>query len=87
MRLSIDVTSEQHKKLKAIAAIQGKSIKDYVLEKSLPRQNSNNKYDQLDEEETFRKLEMLFDHQHDNVRIQRNPTKTLERAVYDLIAR
>ncbi len=36
MRLSIEITPEQHKKLKATAAMQGKSIKDYVLEKSLP---------------------------------------------------
>ncbi len=34
-RLSIDVTPEQHQKLKAIAALSGRSIKDYVLERSL----------------------------------------------------
>lgn len=36
MRLSIDVSSDQHKQLKMIAAMQGKSIKDYVLECTLP---------------------------------------------------
>ncbi len=36
MRLSIEITPEQHQKLKAIAALQGKTIKDYVLERSLP---------------------------------------------------
>ena len=36
MRLSIDITKEQHKALKATAAMQGKSIKDYVLERTLP---------------------------------------------------
>ena len=36
MRLSIDITQEQHKALKATAAMQGKSIKDYVLERTLP---------------------------------------------------
>ena len=36
MRLSIDITPEQHQRLKAVAALQGKSIKDYVLERSLP---------------------------------------------------
>ena len=30
-RLSIDVTPEEHQKLKAIAALKGQSIKDYVL--------------------------------------------------------
>jgi hypothetical protein len=36
MRLSIEVTPEQHQRLKAAAALQGKSIKDYVLERTLP---------------------------------------------------
>ena len=36
MRLSIEITQEQHQKLKALAALQGKSIKDYVLERTLP---------------------------------------------------
>jgi len=36
MRLSIEISPEQHQRLKASAALQGKSIKDYVLEKSLP---------------------------------------------------
>jgi len=34
-RVSIDVTSEEHQKLKAMAALQGKSIKDYVIERTL----------------------------------------------------
>lgn len=34
-RISIDVTDEEHQKLKAIAALQGKSIKDYVIERTL----------------------------------------------------
>ena len=36
MRLSIEVTPAQHQHLKAAAALQGKSIKDYVLERTLP---------------------------------------------------
>jgi hypothetical protein len=36
MRLSIEVTQEQHKRLKAAAALQGQSIKDYVLERTIP---------------------------------------------------
>lgn len=35
-RLSIEMTSEQHQRLKAVAALRGKSIKDYVLEHVLP---------------------------------------------------
>jgi hypothetical protein len=42
MRLSIDITPEQHQCLKAAAALQGKSIKSYVLERSLPKNESEN---------------------------------------------
>ncbi|MCE7915535.1 MAG: DUF1778 domain-containing protein [Nitrosomonas sp. PRO4] len=35
-RLSIDLTPEQHQKIKAVAALQGKSIKEYVLAQILP---------------------------------------------------
>jgi len=34
-RISIDVTPEQHQRLKAIAALQGKSIKQLILESTL----------------------------------------------------
>lgn len=34
-RISIDVTDEEHKRLKAMAALRGKSIKEYVLERTL----------------------------------------------------
>ena len=34
-RLSIDITHEEHQKLKAIAALRGQSIKDYVLKRTL----------------------------------------------------
>ena len=34
-RLSIDITPEEHQKLKAIAALKGQSIKDYVLARTL----------------------------------------------------
>lgn len=36
MRLSIEVTQEQHQQLKTVAALRGQSIKDYVLERVLP---------------------------------------------------
>ena len=35
MRLSIEVTPEQHQCLKAAAALEGKTIKAYVLERAL----------------------------------------------------
>ena len=36
MRLSIEMTPEQHQRLKAIAALRGQSMKDYVLARVLP---------------------------------------------------
>lgn len=34
-RLSIEITPEQHKTLKAMAALNGKTIKEYVLEQTI----------------------------------------------------
>lgn len=34
-RISLDVTPWQHKRIKALAALSGKSLKDYVLERTL----------------------------------------------------
>jgi len=35
-RLTIDITDQQHQSIKAIAALQGKSIKDYAIERLFP---------------------------------------------------
>ncbi len=35
-RLTIDVTEKQHQTLKALAALEGKTIKQYALERLLP---------------------------------------------------
>lgn len=35
-RLTIDMTAEQHQNLKALAALQGKTIKQYTLERLFP---------------------------------------------------
>lgn len=52
MRLSIDITPEQHQNLKAAAALQGKSIKSYVLERALPN---------TDEQAALKKLEAFLE--------------------------
>ena len=52
-RLSIDLTPEQHQKIKAVAAMQGKSIKEYVLNQILPTSS--------DEEMALHELEALLD--------------------------
>lgn len=35
-RLTIDLSGEEKQQIKALASLQGKSIKDYVLERVLP---------------------------------------------------
>lgn len=35
MRLSIEIAESDHQKIKALAAMNGQSIKDYILEKAL----------------------------------------------------
>jgi hypothetical protein len=35
-RLSIELSEHQHQKIKALAALNGSSIKEYILEKTLP---------------------------------------------------
>ena len=40
-RISIDVTVEQHKRLKAIAALSGQSLKNYLLQRTLPQNDEN----------------------------------------------
>ncbi len=52
-RISIDVTDHEHKSLKAMAALRGQSIKDYVLERTLGENNENN--------EALLELEKLLD--------------------------
>jgi predicted transcriptional regulator len=52
-RLSIELTPEQHKRLKAIAALRGQSIKDYVLQRSLESIPST-------EQEALRQLDALL---------------------------
>lgn len=36
-RVTIDITDQQHQALKAMAALQGKSIKEYVVERLFPQ--------------------------------------------------
>lgn len=36
-RVTIDITDHQHQALKAMAVLQGKSIKEYVVERLFPQ--------------------------------------------------
>jgi len=52
-RISIDVTDDEHKRLKALAALQGKSIKDYVIERTLGTAGDGSETAALKELEAF----------------------------------
>lgn len=52
-RISIDVSDEEHKKLKALAALRGQSMKDFVLERALGTDAS--------ETAALKELEQLLD--------------------------
>lgn len=55
MRLSIEVTHEQHQRLKAVASLRGQTIKDYVLDRVLPETPTD------DEEQALRQLEAFLE--------------------------
>lgn len=39
-RLIIDVSGDQHQKIKTLAALQGKTMRDYVLDRLFPKTES-----------------------------------------------
>jgi hypothetical protein len=52
-RLSIDISQEEHQKLKAIAALKGQSIKEYVMARALGDAPA---LDGMSEDEAFKAL-------------------------------
>jgi Antitoxin ParD len=55
-RISIEVTPAEHQRLKAFAALRGQTIKDYILERSLPPLSGEG----LTEEEAMQQLEQFL---------------------------
>src|SRR5437764_11807377 len=53
-RISIDVTKDQHKRLKALAALRGVSLKDYLLKNALDSRDR-------DEEKALAELQNFLD--------------------------
>jgi len=41
-RLTIEMTEQQHRSIKALAALQGKSIEEYALERLFPTSTNEN---------------------------------------------
>ncbi len=53
-RLTIEITDQEHQEIKAMAALQGKTLKDFVMEKIFPSTVNS------DEAETWRELKLLL---------------------------
>ena len=71
-RISIDVTQEEHQKLKALAALQGQSIKDYVLDRTLAAAKDTA------EEKAVRKLESVLDERIRKAEVGKVSNRTVE---------
>jgi hypothetical protein len=56
-RISIEVSEQQHQRLKAFAALRGQTIKDYVLEQALPPEAE---HDTTSEMEALHELEAFL---------------------------
>jgi len=73
MRLSIEVTPEQHQLLKVAASLQGESIKDFVLKRTLP---------DMQEQQALKKLEDFLKPRIHAVKNGDVSTKSIE-AIFD----
>lgn len=73
-RIVIDVSGDEHQKIKAMAALQGKSMKDYVMGKIFA--------DNSDEDEAMAALETLL-----AGRIERAEQGTVSQKSFSQIAR
>lgn len=67
-RISIDVTDAEHRKLKALAALQGLSVKDFVLARTIGEQA---------QEADLAELEELLDKRIDRARAEGTSKRTV----------
>jgi uncharacterized protein (DUF1778 family) len=74
-RLSIDISPEEHQKLKAIAALKGQSIKDYVLGRALGDAPA---LDRMSEEDAFKALVNFLEPRIDQARRGQLSSKSLD---------
>ena len=71
-RISIDVTVEEHKRLKAMAALQGQSIKEFVLSRTLTD------YEDSDEAEALKELEAMLSARMERAETMGASTRTVD---------
>ena len=57
-RISIEVSEQQHQRIKALAALNGHSIKDYIIEKILSSVPADS--EDVDEKQALAELEALL---------------------------
>jgi uncharacterized protein (DUF1778 family) len=50
-RLSIEISGQQHQQIKAMAALKGISIKDYILQATLPAKREKSLEEELETED------------------------------------
>lgn len=74
-RLSIDISPEEHQKLKAIAALKGQSIKDYVLGRALGDVPA---IDGMGEDEAFKALADFLEPRIEQARRRQLSGKSVE---------
>ncbi len=68
-RISIDVSDEEHQRLKALAALQGMSIKDFVLASTLGTHQTD---------PALAELEALLDKRAERARLEGPSSRTVE---------
>ncbi len=73
-RISIDVTKQEHQRLKAMAALQGKSIKEFVLSRTIGEQA-------LDAD--LAELEALLDQRIKRAKTEGTSTRTVAEISHD----
>ncbi len=74
-RLSIDISPEEHQKLKAIAALKGQSIKDYVLSRALGDAPA---LDGMSEDDAFKALTNFLEPRIEQARRGQLSSKSLD---------
>lgn len=78
-RLVIDVSGEQHQQIKALAALQGKTIKDFILEKIFTDKG------EPDEQTAWKELEKLLLTRIENAKQASLPEKTFEEITTEVL--
>jgi Antitoxin ParD len=76
-RLVIDVSGEQHQQIKALAALQGKTIKNFILEKLFTDSNTE------DEKEAWEELRELLTSRIDAAETGGRSEKTMRQIAED----